>query len=61
MMVRFIGMLQAPYYEKVARSFSKNFVDVVILDGKIDKAMKNELKRKNICKDKRKEKIEASK
>ena len=60
MIVRFIGMLQAPYNKKVVRSFLKNFMDVVILYGRIDEAMKNESSKK-ICKNKEKKKMKVSK
>ena len=55
MIGRFIGILQAPYYEKVVKSFPKSFIDVVILCEMISEAMKYESSRKNIDKDKEKE------
>ena len=50
MIVRFISTLQAPYYEKVAKSFPKSLADVVMLCRMIDEAMKNELGQKNLQK-----------
>ena len=59
MTIRFIGILHAHYYEKIARSVTKNFINVVVLCGMIDKAMKSDSSRKDTLKDKGKEKVKA--
>ena len=59
MIGRFIGILQAPYYEKVVKSFPKSFTDVAVLCRMINEVMKNELGRKITAKTKGK-KIKAN-
>ena len=46
MIVKFNSILQTPYYEKLASDLMKNFANVVILYGRINEAMQNELSRK---------------